>query len=175
MLDRSNLSTLTLNGKDVLGTLGQGGTFTVQLPGTTKVLMLSATDKSGASETIQTPVTGTTVAAKDAVGVRFKRIAFDTKGVRARNRVRMVVTVRDLRGLLVQGATVSVRSTNSGRLVRQPKPALTGSKGSVTIVLPLRAAAFGRRLKLNAVARTPSAKVSRKNGVRIPRVKAHHS
>jgi hypothetical protein len=169
VLDQGNLSTLTLNGKDVLGSLGAGHTFTMQLPGTTKFLSLSATDKRGASQTIQAPLT---VAAKDAVGVRFKRIAFYTKAARKQHRVRMVVTVRDLRGLLVQGATVSVRSTKSGRLLRQPKSALTGPKGSVTIVLPLRAVAFGERLTVNTVARTPSAKVSRKDGVRIPSAKS---
>jgi len=170
VLDHGNLSTLTLNGQDVLGTLGSGGTFTVQVPGTTKVITLSATDKNGNSETIQTPVTTpATVSASQAVGVRFARIAFFTANVRKTHRVRMIVTVRDLRGSLVKGATVSVRSTKSGRLVRAPKSALTGPKGSATILLPLRSVAFGRRLTVNTVARTPSAKVSRKNGVRIPR------
>jgi hypothetical protein len=64
-----------------------------------------------------------------------------------------------------------VRSIKRGRLTRAPKSALTGPKGSATIVLPLRAVAFGRRLIVNTVARTPSAKVSRKNGVGIPRAK----
>ena len=170
VLDHGNLSTLTLNGQDVLGTLGSGGTFPVQVPGTTKVITLSATDKNGNSETIQTPVTTpATVSASQAVGVRFARIAFFTTNVRKTHRVRMIVTVRDLRGSLVKGATVSVRSTKSGRLVRAPKSALTGPKGSATILLPLRSVAFGRRLTVNTVARTPSAKVSRKNGVRIPR------
>ncbi|HSS81550.1 MAG TPA: hypothetical protein VLK24_10165 [Gaiellaceae bacterium] len=172
VLDHGNLSSLTLNGQDVLGTLGPGGTFSVQVPGTTKVITLSATDKNGNSETIQTPVTAPgTVTASQAVGVRFGRIAFVTTNVRKTHRLRMIVTVRDLRGSLVKGATVSVRSTKSGRLVRAPKSALTGPKGSATILLPLRAVAFGRRLVLNAVARTPSAKVSRKTGVRIPRAK----
>jgi hypothetical protein len=179
VLDRNDLSSLTVNGKDVLGTLGSDGSFSLQVPGTTKVITLSATDKNGSSQTIQTPVTiPTTVSAKDAVGVRFARIAFYTKSVRKTHRVRMVATVRDLRGSLVKGATVSVRSTKRGRLARAPKSALTGPKGSATIVLPLRAVAFGRRLIVNTVARTPSAKVSRKRGVRIPGAKhgkARHS
>jgi hypothetical protein len=172
VLDHGNLSSLTVNGKDLLGTLGSGGTFSLQIPGTTKVITLSASDRNGISQTIQTPVTiPATVSAKHAVGVRFARIAFVTRNVRKTHRVRMIVTVRDLRGSLVNGATVSVRSTRSGRLVRAPKSALTGTKGSATIVLPLRAVAFGRRLTVNTVARTPSAKVSRKSGVRIPRAK----
>ena len=172
VLDHGNLSSLTLNGKDVLGTLGTGGTFTVQVPGTTKVITLSATDKNGTSQIIQTPVSvPATVAAKDAVGVRFARIAFSTKNVRKTHRVRMIVTVRDLRGSLVKGASVSVRSLKRGRLVRTPKSGLTGPKGSTTIVLPLRAVAFGSRLTVNTVAKTPSAKVSRKGGVRIPKTK----
>jgi hypothetical protein len=172
VLDAGNLSTLTLNGKDLLGTIGPGGTFTVQVPGTTKVITLSATDKSGNSQTIQTPVSiPATVGASEAVGVRFARIAFDTKNVRKTHRVRMLVTLRDLRGSLVKGATVSVRSTKSGRLLRTPKTALTGPKGSATIVVPLRAIAFGKRLTLNTVARTPNAKVSRKSGIRVPKAK----
>jgi hypothetical protein len=172
VLDHGNLSTLTLNGKDVLGTLGSGGTFTVEAPGTTKVITLSATDKNGTSETIQTPVSvPATVTAKDAVGVRFARIAFYTKNVRKTHRVRMIVTVRDLRGSLVKGATVSVRSLKRGRLVRTPKSGLTGPKGRATIVVPLRVVAFGKRLTVNTVAKTPSAKVSRKGGVRIPKTK----
>lgn len=172
VLDRGSLSSLTVNGKDVLGTLGSDGAFSLQVPGTTKVITLAATDKNGNSQTIQTPVTiPAAVSAQDAVGVRFARIAFFTKKVRTTHRVRMVVTVRDLRGSLVKGATVSVRSIKRGRLVRTPKSALTGPKGSATIVLPLRAVAFGRRLIVNTIARTPSAKVSRKNGVRIPRAK----
>ncbi len=172
VLDHGNLSSLTLNGKDVLGTLGTGGTFTVQVPGTTKVITLSATDKNGTSQIIQTPVSvPATVAAKDAVGVRFARIAFVTKNVRKTHRVRMVVTVRDLRGSLVEGASISVRSLKRGRLLRTPKSGLTGPRGSTTIVLPLRAVAFGSRLTVNTVAKTPSAKVSRKGGVRIPKTK----
>jgi hypothetical protein len=174
VIDGGNLSSLTLNGKDVLGTLGEDGTFSVQLPGTTKVITLSATDKNGASEIIQTPVTApATVNAKDAVGVRFARIAFHTKGVRRSHRVRMVVTVRDLRGSLVKGATVSVKSVKRGRLLRTPKVVRTGAKGRVTVVLPLRAVAFGRKLVVNTVAKTPSAKVSRKQGLRIPKKAAH--
>jgi hypothetical protein len=180
VLDHGNLSTLTVNGKDVLGTLGSGGTFTVEVPGTTKVITLSATDKSGNSETIRTPVSiPATVGASDAVGVRFARIAFFTQNVRKTHRVRMIVTVRDLRGSLVKGAIVSVRSTKSGRLVHAPKSGLTGPKGNATILLPLRAVAFGRRLTVNTVARTPNAKASRKSGVRIPKAKrngkARHS
>ncbi len=172
VLDHGSLSSLTLNGKDVLGTLGSGGTFTVQVPGTTKVITLSATDKNGSSETIQTPLSiPAVVSAKDAVGVRFVRIAFYTKNVRKTHRLRMIVTVRDLRGSLVKGATVSVRSLKRGRLVRTPKSGLTGPKGNATIALPLRAVALGERLTVNTVARTPSAKVSRKRGLRIPKVK----
>ena len=170
VLDHGSLSSLTVNGQDVLGTLGSGGTFTVQVPGTTKVITLSAVDKNGSSETIQTPVSiPATVSAKNAVGVRFARIAFSTKNVRKTHRVRMTVTIRDLRGSLVKGATVSVRSLKRGRLQRTPKSGLTGPKGRATIVLPLRMTAFGRRLTVNTVARTPSAKVSRKGNVRIPK------
>ena len=145
VLDHGSLFSLTVNGQDVLGTLGSGGTFTVQVPGTTKVITLSAVDKNGSSETIQTPVSiPATVSAKNAVGVRFARIAFSTKNVRKTHRVRMIVTIRDLRGSLVKGATVSVRSLKCGRLQRTPKSGLTGPKGRATIVLPLRAVAFGQ-------------------------------
>ena len=170
VLDHGNLSSLTLNGKDVLGALGSGGTFTVQVPGTTKVITLSATDKNGTSEIDHDAGLGPGDHRRQGRRRRaFARIAFSTKNVRKTHRVRMIVTVRDLRGSLVKGATVSVKSLKRGRLLRTPKSGVTGPKGSTTIVLPLRAVAFGKRLTVNTVAKTPSAKVSRKGGVRIPK------
>ena len=87
------------------------------------MITLSATRQEPRLRDIQTRViVPATVDAKDAVGVRFARIAFYTKGVRRDHRVRMIVTVRDLRGSLVKGATVSVSSLERGRLLRTRRP-----------------------------------------------------
>jgi hypothetical protein len=87
------------------------------------------------------------------------------------HRLRMIVTLRDRRGLLVRGAKITVRSTKAGRLVRKPRTSLSGRKGQATFVLRLRAAAFGKRLVVVTLAKTPRAKVSRKTAVLVPRRK----
>jgi hypothetical protein len=175
VLDGSRLSSLTLNGKDVLGTLGPDGAFSVQVPGTTMVVTLTATDVHGNSETKKTAVKhsrlATTVSAANAVGLRIAKVRYYAKAARRTHRVRMVVTVKDRRGLLVRGAKISARAIRAGRLVRQPKAGLTGSQGRATFVLRLRAAAYGKRLVVVSLAKTPRAKVSRKTTVFVPRRK----
>jgi hypothetical protein len=174
VLDGSNLSSLTVNGKDVLGTLTPDGTFSVQLPGTTKVVTLTATDTNGNSATRRAGVKlsrlkATTVSAANALGVRIAKVRYYKTAALRKHRVRMVVTVKDRRGLLVRGAKISVRALKAGRLVRQPKAGVTGPKGRATFVLRLRAAAYGKRLVVVSLAKTPRAKASRKTAVFVPR------
>jgi hypothetical protein len=175
VLDGSNLSSLTVNGKDVLGTLAQDGTFSVQVPGTTKVVTLTATDAQGNSVTRRTGVKlsrlkgATTVSAANALGVRIAKVRYYKAGTPRTHRVRMVLTVKDRRGLLVHGAKISVRAVKAGRVVRQPRAGVTGPKGRATFVLRLRAAAYGKRLVVVSLARTPRARASRKTAVFVPR------
>jgi hypothetical protein len=174
VLDGSNLSSLTVNGKDVLGTLTPDGSFSVQVPGTTMVVTLTATDTQGNSETRRTAVKhsrlkATTVSAANALGLRIAKVRYYKTAALRTHRVRMVVTVKDRRGLLVRGTKIRVRAVKAGRLVRQPKAGLTGPKGRATFGLRLRAAAYGKRLVVASLASTPRAKASRKTAVFVPR------
>ena len=113
VLDKGQLAGLTANGKDILGALGKDGSFIVQLPGTTKVVTVTATDTHGTSETIVSGVAqnqltaGTTVAAS-AVGIRIFKVRFFKKNALRTHRMRMVVTVKDRRGFLIRGAKITV-------------------------------------------------------------------
>jgi hypothetical protein len=177
MLDKTQLAGLTANGMDILGALGSDGSFSVQLPGTTKVITLTATDTHGTTETIvagvghQTLSSGTTAAAS-ALGVRIVKVRFYKQNVLRRHFMRMVVTVKDRRGLLIRGAKISVRSTKSGRLSKRPKMHLSGSKGRATFTLRLRKTAFGKRLIVVTIAKTPKAKATKRSAVAVPRAKA---
>ena len=176
VLDKTQLAGLTANGMDILGALGSDGSFSVQLPGTTKVVTLTATDTHGTTETIvsgvghQTLSSGTTAAAS-ALGVRIVKVRFYKQNVLRRHFMRMVVTVKDRRGLLIQGAKISVRSTKAGRLSHRPTMHLSGRKGRATFTLRLRKAAFGKRLIVVTLAKTPKAKATKRSAVIVPRAK----
>jgi hypothetical protein len=175
VLDKNQLAGLTANGKDILGALS-GGSFSAQLPGTTKVVTITATDTHGTSETIVSGIAqkqltaGTTVAAS-AVGIRIVKVRFFKQNARRKHLVRMVITVKDRRGLLIKGAKISVRSTKAGRLSHRPKMHTSGRKGRATFTLRLRNTAFGKRLIVVTVAKTPKAKATKKSAVSLPRSK----
>jgi hypothetical protein len=178
VLDPSQLVTLTVNGVNILGALQPNGTFSVQLPGTTTVVTVAATDAKGNTQKQTMPAllppSSNTVAASQAVGVRIAKVRFVKAGSLRTHRLRMIVTVKDRRGRLVRGAKIRVRSTRSRRLVRQPLTKLSGRRGKATFALRLRATAYGKRLVLVTVARTPTAKASRRSVVRVPRrTRAH--
>jgi len=159
VLDKTQLAGLTANGMDILGALGSDGSFSVQLPGTTKVVTLTATDTHG------------TTAATSAMGVRIVKVRFYKQNARSRHFMRMVVTVKDRRGLLIRGAKISVRSTKAGRLSNRPKMHLSGRKGRATFTLRLGKAAFGKRLIVVTLAKTPKAKATKRSAVIVPRAR----
>lgn len=180
--DRGSLASLTINGKDVLSFLGTDRVFSVLIPGTTKEVTVSATDTQGVSQTSTVPVLHTTsmfttpagrsVAAAGALGVRIAKIRYITKNVRRTKRLRVVVTVKDRRGFLVRNASVTIRSRYARRIVRNPRAKKTNRVGQAAFLLRARNRAFGKRLVILAVARTPTAKTSKASSVRIPRRKA---
>jgi hypothetical protein len=176
--DRNQLAGLSVNGVDILGALRPDGTFSVQLPGTTTAVTLTATDASGNTQKQTTrvfqPSRAGTVSAARAVGLRITKVRFVKKGSTRTRRLRMTVTVKDRRGLLVRGAKITVRSTRAGRLVRQPRASKSGRRGMATFVLRLRGSAYGKRLVLVTVAKTPSAKAVRRSVVLVPRSRAAH-
>jgi hypothetical protein len=179
--DKDSLASLTINGQDVLGLLGTDRVFTILLPGTTKEVSVTATDKQGVSQTSTVPVLqassmfttplGRSVAATGALGVRIAKIRYITKNVRRTKRMRMVVTVKDRRGLLVRGATVSVRSKYARRIARNPRAKKTNRVGAAAFLLRATNRTFGKRLVMVTVAKTPTAKASKASSVRIPKLK----
>lgn len=178
VLDRDQLAGLTVNGQDVLGTLGSGGGFTALIPGTSRTVTVTATDNRGVSTTTTYPVTsqtsaapGTTVAAAKAVGVRVASVRYLTKSFRKTKRVRMIVTVKDSLGRVVRGATVQVRGAPASRLVGRPKLKKTDKLGRASFLLKPRARAYGKRLFTVITAKTPTAKAQRKTSVRVPKLR----
>jgi hypothetical protein len=181
VVDRGSLAGLTVNGRDVLGLIRPDGTFSMLLPGTTKEVSVTATDKQGVSQTTTVPVlhvssmfttpAGRSVAASGAQGVRIAKIRYITKNVRRTKRMRMVVTIKDRRGLLIRNAVVRVRSKYARRIVRNPRTKKTNKVGQTAFLLLPRKRAFGKRLVMVTVAKTPKAKASKASSVRIPKLR----
>ena len=178
VLDPTQLVSLTVNGVNVLGLLQPNGSFSTQLPGSTTVVTVTARDASGTMvrETTHVfrPARLGTVTATQAIGLRIAKVRFVRKGTARTGRLRMIVTVKDRRGRLVQGAKIRVRATRAGRLVRQPRVASSGPRGRTTFVLRLRKAAHGKRLVLVTVGRTPRAKAVRRSAVYVPSRRTVH-
>jgi hypothetical protein len=171
LADGSRLVGLGVNGVDALGQAQQGGSFTVQLPGNTGQVQVTATGANGTSEVIDTPVfrpfSTSTVSARDAVGIRVAKIRYIRKGVLRTHRIRMVVTLRDARGRLIRGATIRV-TAKGHKLARRPQATRSGSRGRATIALRVKPSAYGKRLVTVTVARTPHATARKRSSVRVP-------
>jgi hypothetical protein len=186
VLDRDQLAGLALNGKDVTPLLGSGQTFTTQLPGTTKELVLTAKDSQGTTQTSyyrvlepSTPLTAEgarTVTAGEALGIRIAKVRYLVKGVPRTKRLRMLVTVKDRRGYLIRGAKITVRSKGPGRLKRRTQAKLSARTGQATFTLRVRPATLGKRLFMVTVGRTPTAKASKVTSVRVAKARrrVHH-
>jgi len=175
--DKGQLAALAVNGTDVMRLLGADQTFSVQVPGTTKEITLTATDKSGVSETtrykvldasaqLATPL-GTSVAATSAVGLKIAKIRYIATRVARTKRLRMIVTVKDSRGYLVTGATIKVRSKAAGRLTRRAQTKASSKAGQAAFLLRVKTRTLGKRLVMVTVARTPTAKAAKTTSIRL--------
>jgi hypothetical protein len=179
--DKGQLAALAVNGTDVMRLLGSDQSFALQVPGTTKELILTATDRSGVSETthykvleasspLTTPL-GSSVAASNAVGLKVAKISYSTKGVVRTKRVRMIVTVKDSRGYLVRGAKITIRSRAAGRLTRRSQSKASGKLGRGIFILQVKPRMLGRRLVMVTVARTQTAKAAKTTSVRLAKAR----
>jgi hypothetical protein len=170
VLDPNQLIGLTINRIPALGLLNANNSFTIRLPGTTRTVNVAATTQNGTSQTISQQVSSLsqTVSARNAVGLRIATIRYIRTGVQRTHRLRMVVTLKDARGLLVRGATVRVQGRGH-KLAKRPRVTRSGPRGKATIVLRLRKMAFGKRLFTTTVAKTPTAKARKTTSVRVPR------
>jgi hypothetical protein len=109
------------------------------------------------------------VAATDAVGLRIAGIRPFLRNVRTNRNIRLLVTVRDGRGLLVRGAIVSAgRVPGSTTTVTGLHAGFSSKVGVARIVVPVTKAMFGKRLYLKIAARTPKARAVALRSVRLP-------
>jgi len=163
--DAGRLSSLTLNGEDVLSHITGDHSYVVQVPGTTTTITLAATDRQGV---VQTQGRQLTVNAANANGIRVAKVRFSTKNVLRRHSLRMTVTTKDRLGRLVVGARISVSANKRGFLAKRPQTVRTGRHGAVTLSLRLQKTALSKRLVLLVVAKTPTAKARHKSAVALP-------
>jgi hypothetical protein len=178
--DRGQLAGLTVNGVDALKLLQPNGTFTVPVPGTSKEVTMIVVDRQGVSSTTVEPIArgsagagaATSVAAKDALGVKIATVRYFTKRIRTTKRLRVLVTVKDRRNLFIRGAAVTIRGAKARQIAGRAVLKRTNRKGQVGFVLRLRRGAFGKRVVIVATAKTPSAKTARRTSVRLPRLAA---
>lgn len=170
--DREQLAALSVNGVDAMSTLRPDGTYSVTVPGTTRTLSVLMVDRAGNSQTVTypvTPVTGRTVSAANALGVRVASVRYFAEKSRSTKRLRMVVTIKDRRGLYVRGATVTVRAGSLRQVVGRTKVKRTGKLGQVGFVMRLRPNVIRSRFFTVTTAKTPKAKAAKRTSVRLPR------
>lgn len=173
------LSSLKVNGADVLGQLGPGGAFAAAIPGSSKSFTVLMTDKQGVSHTMTYPIThsstviqtplGPSVAASGALGVRITSVRYLTKLVRSKMRLRIIVTIKDRRGYRIRNATIALRNTQSRFVVGKTRTKRSNKVGQASFIMRVRPRALGKRMFVVTSARTPSAKAQRKTSVRLPR------
>ena len=141
----------------------------------------SCTSGGGASGTTGSSGTGaggsisstaTTVAAGNAVGLRITAVRKLMKNVNVRRNFRLLVTLRDTRGLLVRGAIVSVgRVPGSRATVSGLHAGYSNKHGVAAILVPVTKRMFGKRLFLKIAARTPKARAVALRSVSLPRLR----
>jgi hypothetical protein len=179
--DKGQLGALAVNGTDVMRLLGPDQSFTVQVPGTSKEITLTATDKSGVSETTHYQVLGSSgavsplgpyVSASGAVGLKIAKVRYIAKGVARTRRFQMIVTVKDTRGLLVRGAKIKIRSKAAGRLTRRAQTKTSTNLGQAAFVLRAKPRFLGKRVVMVTVARTPTAKAAKTTSIRLAKARA---
>jgi hypothetical protein len=183
--DRDELSALKINGVDVLDKLRPDGSFVQFVPGTSREVSVTATDKQGVTQTTGFGVTpmssvintaaGPSIAAAGADGVRIAKIRYLTKTVRAKKRFRMIVTVKDRRNRLVRNAVVRVRPSNfqvrRKFIVGKQRTKRSSKTGQANFLVLVRKHALGKRVFLVTVAQTPKAKAQKTTSVRLPKAK----
>jgi hypothetical protein len=185
VLDRDELAGLKVNGVDVLDKVASNGSFTQMVPGTSRDVSVTATDRQGVSQTtsfgvapmssvIRTTV-GPSVAAVGADGLVIAKVRYLTRTARALKRFRMMVTVTDRRGRLVRNATVRVRPTSVQArkrfVVGNQRTKRSSRTGQANFLVLVRKHALGKRLFMITAAQTPSARAQKTTSVRLPKAK----
>ncbi len=179
VLNKGDLASIKINGIDVIGLIGSGGSFSVSIPGTSREVTITMTDNRGVTTTttypvthtstvVQTPVGPSVAAGAGALGIKITSVRYFTKVVRSKKRVRVLVTVKDKRGYRIRNARVSLRSLRPRFMVGSTRAKLSNKVGQVSFIMRLRPRALGKRLFVLTSARIPSAQAQRKTSVRLP-------
>lgn len=112
------------------------------------------------------------VAAADAIGIRIVGVKRLLKNVRLSKNFRLLVTVKDGRGLRVRGAIVSIsRVPGSKRTVSGMHAGLSNKTGVARVLVPVTTKMFGNRVFLKITARTPKARAVTLRSVLLPRLR----
>ena len=179
--DREQLSSLKINGQEVLGRTESNGTFSQSVPGSSREVTVTATDRQGVSQTSTFGVTplssvmstpaGKSVSAAGAQGLRITRVRYTTKGIKKSKRFGIVVTVKDRRGLLVRDARVTIRGVPRTNFltIKGQQAKLSGKTGQATFSVKLTPRASGKRYVVATLASTRSARTSLVTSVRLPK------
>ncbi len=162
------------NGSNGSGSNGADGAVTITATVKQGVSQTSSFGVKELSSLIATPA-GRSVSALGARGLRVASVRYITKGVAKTKRIKMIVTVRDTRGLLVRDAIIRIRarSFNFRRVIGGQQARTSGKLGTATFTLRLNAKLFTKgkqRLFTSAVAVTPTKKVTRNTSVSVPRL-----
>jgi hypothetical protein len=120
---------------------------------------------------VATPL-GPYVTASSAVGLKIAKVRYVATGVAKTRRLRMIVTVKDSRGLLVSGAKIKIRSKAAGRLTRRAQIKASSKTGQAAFVLRVKPRILGRRLVMVTVARTPIAKAAKTTSIRLAKARS---
>jgi hypothetical protein len=181
VLDRDELAGLKINGVEVLEKLRPDGSFTQSIPGSSREVSVTATDRQGVAQTTSFGVTpmssvintaaGPSIAAASADGLKIAKIRYLTKTVRAKKRFRMIVTVKDNRGRLVRNATIRVRPKVKRFVIGNQRTKKSSKIGQANFLVLIRKAALGRRLFMITLAQTPKAKAQKTTSVKLQKAK----
>ena len=183
VLDKSNLSSLTINGQDALRLVGPGGLFALQPSSSRETVTVAATGHSGVSQTSTFRTTrvssairtrsGTSVSAAGAKGVVIAKVVLDRRFLTSTTFLRVVVTVKDRRGYRIRGAALRLRALPSEHVANGTvRVGFTNRIGRSRFVYRLRAAAFNsppaKYLTIATRAATPTHSAIKKVTLRLP-------
>jgi hypothetical protein len=185
--NEKSLTSLTVNGKDALVQMGQGGTFAVPAQGASSQsgVTVVATDTRGVSQTSTFSVTnvrstirtraGTSVSAAGARGILIAKVRFDKRNLRTAKRLGVVVTVKDRRGFLIRGAALRLNGKPLRYLANgSARAGFTNRIGKARFTYRLHSRAFANcgctKCTLRVRASTPSASKTKWVRLRLPRL-----
>jgi hypothetical protein len=170
------------------GSGGGNGAGSSSGAGSRTVSSSSGSARKGTASTKRSRSASATVAAARALGLRTPHIRYLTAAVQSSRSLRLLVTVRDLRGRLVRDAIVSIRGlpgvelTNEDEKVAGQATTITSTqatlsnrRGQAGFLVRVPKQSLGKRLLLLVAARTPKANALALGSVRLPGAAKPHA